>query len=66
MVIPGIKWVNFVSIVDIEIRKKILVIFSKKRFFVAYLVGELVFQRVFAEKLVKLYRLQILHYVIVF
>ena len=33
VVIPGIKWVNFVSMIDIEIRKFFLVIFSKKRFF---------------------------------
>ena len=41
VVITGIKWINFVVIVHIEIRTFLLMIFSKNHFFVDYSVGEL-------------------------
>ena len=66
VVITGIKWINFVVIVHIEIRTFLLMIFSKNHFFVDYSVGELGIQLIYAEKLVKWNWLQVLHHVRVF
>ena len=66
VVITGIKWVNFVVIVHIKIRTFLLMIFSKNHFFVDYSVGELGFQLIDAEKLVKWNWLRFLHYCMVF
>ena len=41
VVISGITWVNFVVLVHIKIRTFLLMILSKKHFFVDYSVGEL-------------------------
>ena len=66
VVITGIKCVNFVVIINIEIRTFLLMIFSKNHFFVDYSVGELGIQLIYAEKLVKWNWLQPLHHVTLF
>ena len=66
VVITGIKWINFVVIVHIEIRTFLLMIFSKNHFFVDYSVGELGIQLIYAEKLVKWNWLRFLHAAVVF
>ena len=66
VVITDIKCVNFVVIVNIEIRTFLLMIFSKNHFFVDYSVGELGFILIYAEILVKWNWLRVLHHVRVF